>query len=139
MICPQDESRLFPYSYEGAATVDICRRCRGVWLDKGELEAIEETVERDYAEELAAIPDMVGSAFHAAFEKESAALTCPRCRVEMERKEYAYCSQVLIDACPRCGGVWLDKGELEALEIFYERSRKKAGPARRMFLKGLLQ
>jgi Zn-finger nucleic acid-binding protein len=40
----------------------------------------------------------------------------------MERREHGYCSQVMIDTCPKCRGIWLDQGELEALEVFFERT-----------------
>jgi Zn-finger nucleic acid-binding protein len=36
-------------------------------------------------------------------------MNCPRCQnvmTEMERHA------VLVDVCPNCGGIWLDKGEL---------------------------
>ena len=37
---------------------------------------------------------------------------CPVCRVEMiETVKY----DVEIDVCPKCGGVWLDRGELEKI------------------------
>lgn len=40
-------------------------------------------------------------------------MRCPRCElvplVERER------DGVLVDACPECRGVWLDRGELEKL------------------------
>jgi Zn-finger nucleic acid-binding protein len=48
-------------------------------------------------------------------------MRCPSCGsrlVELER------SEVLIDACPECRGVWLDRGELDRL---LERERGVAG------------
>jgi Zn-finger nucleic acid-binding protein len=30
----------------------------------------------------------------------------------------------MINTCPKCRGIWLDKGEIEAPEISYERARK---------------
>jgi Zn-finger nucleic acid-binding protein len=48
-------------------------------------------------------------------------MRCPSCGsrlVELER------SEVLIDACPECRGVWLDRGELDRL---LERERRVAG------------
>ena len=39
-------------------------------------------------------------------------LLCPNCQVGMREVERR---GVLIDVCPQCGGVWLDKGELEKL------------------------
>ena len=40
--------------------------------------------------------------------------------VELER------SEVLIDACPQCRGVWLDRGELD--KILVMERRMQAGP-----------
>jgi Zn-finger nucleic acid-binding protein len=137
MKCPKDNSALFPQEYEGGIYADVCTSCRGMWLDRGELEKTEETAGRDYSEELSRIPDLVGGAYEKARQKTRKGMPCPKCGGVMERKEYAYCSQVMIDKCPKCGGVWLDRGEVEALEIFYERSRKEAGKLRRSFLEGL--
>jgi hypothetical protein len=53
---------------------------------------------------------------------------CPRDGGEMAEREY---HGVKIDECPRCGGVFLDRGELEILEHFDD-----PGPARR-FIAGL--
>lgn len=51
-------------------------------------------------------------------------LRCPSCGarlVELER------SEILIDACPECRGVWLDRGELDRI---LERERKVASGVR---------
>jgi len=39
-------------------------------------------------------------------------LLCPSCGAGMREVERR---GVLLDICPQCGGVWLDKGELEKL------------------------
>jgi Zn-finger nucleic acid-binding protein len=39
-------------------------------------------------------------------------LLCPNCGVGMREVERR---GVVLDVCPQCGGVWLDKGELEKL------------------------
>ncbi len=38
---------------------------------------------------------------------------CPKCGCDLEEREH---SGVKIDACSECGGIWLDKGELEIIE-----------------------
>jgi Zn-finger nucleic acid-binding protein len=38
---------------------------------------------------------------------------CPKCKVYME-KMYNH-DKVVIDKCPVCGGIWLDKGELNVI------------------------
>ena len=39
-------------------------------------------------------------------------LSCPRCAKPLAAVSY---QDVTVDQCPACGGVWLDRGELEAL------------------------
>ncbi|HYW05280.1 MAG TPA: zf-TFIIB domain-containing protein [Gammaproteobacteria bacterium] len=137
MECPVDGSELEEARWESDYAVDRCPRCGGIWLDRGELEAIEETRERDYADELLRMPDLGYAAYELARQKRTRQLTCPSCEAGMETREYARCSQVMIDVCPKCHGVWLDRGELESLEIFFQRSRLEASPLRRAFLVGL--
>jgi Zn-finger nucleic acid-binding protein len=51
-------------------------------------------------------------------------MRCPSCGtrlVEVER------SEVMIDACPECRGVWLDRGELDRV---LDRERRAAGGVR---------
>lgn len=39
-------------------------------------------------------------------------MRCPRCDGSLKESEF---EEVLIDTCEKCGGVWLDSGELEQL------------------------
>lgn len=39
-------------------------------------------------------------------------MNCPRCDSSLEEQKH---SGVAIDSCPKCRGVWLDRGELEKL------------------------
>jgi Zn-finger nucleic acid-binding protein len=137
MQCPIDHTRLESKPYEADIEVGECPLCGGIWLERGELEAIEDSREHDYSEELARMPDLGYRAYDLALQKRDRHLVCSKCDTEMETREYARCSQVMIDVCPQCHGVWLDKGELEDLEIFYERSRHEAAGLRRGFLAGL--
>ena len=137
MQCPIDGSELVQAPYEDDIIVDTCPTCHGMWLDKGEREAIEEIKEHDYSQELARMPDLGYNAFELAQQKAARTLTCPKCAIEMEKREYARCSQVMIDVCPQCHGTWLDKGEVESLEIFFERSHLQTAPLRRTFFKDI--
>ena len=42
----------------------------------------------------------------------SAGLLCPACKVDLVRTER---KDVEIDYCPKCRGVWLDRGELDKI------------------------
>jgi hypothetical protein len=45
MLCPLDQTELRPVERQGVE-IDYCPRCRGVWLDRGELDKlIDRTVE----------------------------------------------------------------------------------------------
>jgi hypothetical protein len=42
----------------------------------------------------------------------AASPACPRDATPLAKREHL---GVIVDACPSCGGLWLDKGELEAV------------------------
>lgn len=137
MKCPRDGSELQAKIYEANIEIEKCHICDGVFLDAGKLELIQETHEHDYSEQLSQMPNLIGMAYHLAHEKNLEAVACPNCGGECERREYAYCSQVMIDKCLSCHGIWLDHGELEALEIFFERSHMDTNDMRNVFWRTL--
>jgi uncharacterized protein with PIN domain len=61
-------------------------------------------------------------------ERASHYMRCPKCGGQLEEVEFHH---VKIDRCTDCGGVWLDKGELEMLE-HVDQSRIR-GFVRNMF------
>lgn len=125
MKCPRDNTTLQPFMIEAQVQVDRCSSCKGLWLDKGELEELQKTIERDHAKALEAPQDVVTASFEQARQERQGIARCPRCDAEMELREYGYNSQVMIDACPEGCGVWLDDGELQRLEVFYEKGREE--------------
>lgn len=137
MKCPRDGAELRAQSYEADIRVDACADCGGMWLDEGELEKIQETNEHDYSDELARMPDLGYRAYELAQQKSRRTIHCPKCGAELEALEYARCSAILIDACPKCRGIWLDRGEIESLEVFFERARAQATDVRRGFFASL--
>lgn len=46
---------------------------------------------------------------------------CPKCGCDLEESEH---HGVKIDQCAECGGIWLDKGELEMIEELDRRNPK---------------
>ena len=137
MKCPKDGATLAASRYEADVKVDACPRCRGIWLDAGELERIQESKERDNQAVLARMPSLGFDAVALAEAKAEHELACPKCGDPLARREYGYCSQVLIDVCPRCAGIWLDHRELGALEVFFERARAEAADIDKSFLASL--
>jgi len=123
MKCPKDENELIKELYEDCVEVDKCPKCQGIWLDEGELEIIEETIKNDYSDELKKQPDYINEAFNMARSLAEEEYTCPICNNALNKREYGYCSQIIIDVCPSCRGMWLDDKEIQKLEIFFERLR----------------
>lgn len=138
MNCPVDHSPLVKIIYEESMELDQCPTCEGVWLDKGELEKIQDIQLNDYKEELKQLPDHIGKSILLAKEKTVPLRNCPVCQQELERREYGFASMIMIDSCIKGHGVWLDKGELKDLEVFYEQSRMETEKVRMGFFKSLL-
>src|SRR5678816_4337655 len=42
----------------------------------------------------------------------TSSMQCPRCDGSLKESKF---EEILIDTCDKCGGVWLDSGELEQL------------------------
>ncbi len=137
MLCPDDSTTLKRASYENDVPVDQCGKCGGIWLDHRELEAIQDIRVNDYSRELDAIPSYFDNAYEMALAKAEGVYSCPKCEREMEKREYAYCSQIMVDVCPGCRGVWLHQNELVELEIFFEKCRAETREVRKGFLASL--
>ena len=82
-------------------TIDRCPECGGVWLDKGELAILLKNKKlSDY------LTKEIGT-------QSKSELVCPKCGglMDIETAE-----EIEVDVCLTCNGVWLDFGEMEALE-----------------------
>ena len=127
MKCPVDHNTLTEKEYERTIAIDQCSSCQGMWMDQWELKAIQANKGHYYQQELKELPNLVQRSYLQALEQQRPLLNCPKCadndqQITMERREHGYCSQIMVDVCHDCQGVWLDKGEIQALEIFFERS-----------------
>ena len=49
---------------------------------------------------------------------------CPRCGADLKEQ---HAEHVKIDECPECGGIWLDKGELDQLQRVNRSRGQSAG------------
>ena len=87
--------------------IDLCPKCEGLWLDKGELgKLLKDKKLTDY------LTKDIGT-------QSKSKLVCPRCGGLMDLES---AEDVEVDVCLTCNGVWLDKGELEEL-----KTKSKAG------------
>lgn len=107
MLCPKCNSEMREKSYRGI-TVDVCSACRGIFLDKGELERIED-------QQLGNIIDACGYSQRRE-DLDRVEATCHRCGKTMLALRGA--GDIVFDWCESCEGIFFDKGELASLHFF---------------------
>lgn len=103
--CPRDHNMMKEVKLADAF-LDVCEKCGGQFFDAGEMFA---------ACGIKADPSY--------WDREETGGTvkpggpeCPRCHYPMLIQDIKYESKhVEIDRCGKCGGIWLDKGEVESI------------------------
>ncbi len=106
MNCPVDQVQMRQLQDKGIV-MDWCELCDGIWLDPGELARLTRT-----ATDLPALPPQPTAAPRKPEQKQPA---CPRCGFLTEPVPYERDASLELDRCPRCHGLWLDRGELQAI------------------------
>ena len=100
---------------------DICYLgCGGIWFDWMELKKIDESHEAD--------PEFIKKLSQCATKKVnlSEKLKCPKCPNQpMIRRFSSIKRKAEIDECPKCGGFWLDAGELLSIHSEYKTEEEK--------------
>ncbi len=97
MHCPVDHSvELVTISVDGVS-VEHCVTCNGHWLQHGELAKL---ASRD------------ATAEPAASVSRSSRRFCPADTSPLTEVEFPQHSNLKIDVCPQCQGIWLDANEL---------------------------
>jgi Zn-finger nucleic acid-binding protein len=104
MKCPRCSVELVSREL-GEVPLEVCTGCGGLWFDEEGLR-----LAKDQAD-----PDLAWMDFEIwkhgdRFEVSVTPLRCPRCDVDMAAVEYDT-TEIEVDYCLRCQGVWLDGGE----------------------------
>lgn len=133
-VCPRDGTPLTEITYE-SVKLDRCGLCGGFWCDPGELQAIIAKREIQFQEQDR--HSIVKAQRTAASKELVIGLRCIICRKPMIRSNYAYSSGIIIDYCPDSHGVWLDRGELEQIQILAEKYLDESPQLREKFNKVL--
>lgn len=81
--------------------IDVCPKCKGIWLEENELgKIIKNRKIDDY------LSKDLGT-------KSRSTIVCPRCGGLMDIE---HADDIQVDTCLTCHGIWLDEGELESLK-----------------------
>ena len=111
MKCPCDGTELARVELAGIQ-LDKCHKCDGIWCDPGEMEQLRDahlTSAEEVLKEKYGDPSIQEG-------RTDGYMQCPRCEGgRLQRCHYTYVKPVKIDRCEMCLGVWLDRGELDAI------------------------
>lgn len=88
----------------------VCPACFGVFASDATLRAID-AIGYERRSKVGALEMMRRGA-----APPTSKVRCPACDGETTRKEWSFNTLVFVDVCIECRGVWLDAGELEAIE-----------------------
>ena len=113
----------------GGLTVDACEGgCGGIWFDQLELRKVDDQEE---AAGEALLDISRDPAVRVDYDQQWACPACPD--TLMMRHFYSPRRQVEIDECARCGGVWLDAGELATIRSQYASEDQRRAAAHQVF------
>lgn len=108
---------------------DVCNRCDGLWLDKGELDKI--SYQTPGSVEFCSIDMHLANATKTSGNKTSQSLHCLRCSNQpLVKLHFMGESRILLDFCEKCNGMWVDGGELTKINQCIQWFDKKAKPSK---------
>ncbi len=109
MICPACQKQMIGEDF-GGVKIDVCKDgCKGMWFDWMELCKLDEKNEG------------LGKALKDALnnprnnDENRGQINCPKCGLPMHIHKYESTKEVNVDECYKCGGFYLDSGELRAI------------------------
>jgi len=108
MNCPSCSGKMKSV-IEPDVTTDVCQNCGGIFLDKGELNAFATAFAGDI--EYCSID-------HDTHIDRFPTRTCPKCSDQkMIKVNLLAFSSLIFDFCPSCEGFFLDKGEIDVMNV----------------------
>jgi len=108
LTCPNCQLKM-EKKKEPDITVDRCPNCNGTWLDKGELNVLATGMSGNIE-------------FNSIDEEQHKDIfkirQCPKCPNQKLRKvDLLILSETIFDYCEKCGGFFLDKGEVQTMNL----------------------
>lgn len=120
--CPVEGTALDVYGLSGVQ-FEGCPKCHGMWLDKDELRKLKNHVNDGQLHWLNRELDNLESV-----NVISSSRACPKCPSSKLRSIIFGHSGVVIDSCPDCQGVWLDRAEFDSITTYLREEATNATP-----------
>jgi Zn-finger nucleic acid-binding protein len=116
MKCADCQTALKRSRFKGI-TIDTCPQCKGRWFDRDELKKAKDNTDED-------LRWLNFDPFTKAADSlkvKSEQKQCPKCRTPMASLHYDK-SDVIINRCDTCQGIWIHHGEFEKIIRYLERT-----------------
>ncbi|HEV8343621.1 MAG TPA: zf-TFIIB domain-containing protein [Candidatus Binatia bacterium] len=99
--------------------LDQCQDCGGIWCDQWELFPVE-------PEESERLDPLNEKLLKNSMALKKRALYCPRCGDRLQSfREPLLPSDVQLQRCRRCHGIWLNKGQFRGFKSFQRKTREE--------------
>ncbi len=118
-VCPVCQLDMQPRTYEGQL-ISHCPNCDGNWLGRSQLKHVINTRTVQFDMQLARSLALTAPSRHIASKELDRLLSCPACNLDLQTRKYADDSAITVNRCDTCEGVWLDRGELEMVQMLVE-------------------
>lgn len=117
MNCPVCDIEMKNISIKNVS-LDYCDMCQGIWCDKDELEKIAMSG-KDFLKTSPIAKSLEKNINNIRSQKNSS-LKCPCCDASLEKFNYSYESDIILEICKICNGIWVDDGEFgDIIEYIY--------------------
>lgn len=127
MNCPSCSSALREIHFEGAR-LHSCDGCGGEFVSPEAMAQVVNTRDEQFTPKmrkaLAGRTPVAGVPTDEAMRQQK---SCPACGGKTTVINYAVDTGVYADRCDACGGIWLDRDELEHIQIILETAQDSAG------------
>ncbi len=101
---------LVPERHASGADIARCPSCRGAFASHEAMKTVD-TFGYEARGRASALEIM-----RRASTGPMPRIVCPACAGETTRREWSFSTLVFVDVCVECRGVWMDGGELEAID-----------------------
>jgi|SRR5271157_1479152 len=130
MNCPACNEQLKTVDYE-SQEVELCLHCGGMWFDEGQLPQVVDGLLAKNEIDFQTIKEAYrGNKFIGMDKNRKPQRRCPRCNVDMKLVNYFYDSNVIIDKCPSCNGIWTNESEVQAIAKYIKGNPDMDGTAK---------
>ena len=113
----------------GDIPIDACEGgCGGVWLNRFEIKKLNHLNNDD----IQALLDIAKNEEVKVNTKKRR--RCPKCKtIVMLRHFFSIKKELMVDECPKCGGYWLDAGELAKIRHEFSSDQAREAAAEEYF------